>query len=76
MFDHFSQFFRPLATLWQKNRRSPKTVPIMAVLVTALLLVTFKFSQPEPPVKEKEEKTWKVQTHQLIDAVKIQQLEL
>ncbi|MBT8134537.1 MAG: HlyD family efflux transporter periplasmic adaptor subunit, partial [Gammaproteobacteria bacterium] len=47
-----------------------------AVLVTALLLVIFKFSQPEPPVKEKEEKTWAVQTHQLIDGVKVPQLEL
>ena len=76
MLDHLSQLFRPLATLWQQNRRSPKTVPVIAILVTALLLVIFKFSQPEPPVKEKQEKTWTVQTYQLIDGAKIPQLEL
>ena len=76
MLDHLSQLFRPLATLWQQNRRSPKTVPVIAILVTLLLLVIFKFSQPEPPVKEKQEKTWTVQTHQLIDGAKIPQLEL
>jgi len=76
MLDHLSQLFRPLATLWQQNRRSPKTVPVIAVLVTVLLLMIFKFSQPEPPVKEKQEKIWTVQTHQLIDGAKIPQLEL
>lgn len=76
MLDHLSQLFRPLATLWQQNRRSPKTVPVIAILVTVLLLVIFKLSQPEPPVKEKQEKTWTVQTYQLIDGAKIPQLEL
>ena len=74
--DHLSQFFRPIARLWQQNRGSPKTVPVIAVLVTALLLVIFKFSQPEPPIKANEEKTWTVQTHQLVDGIKTPQLEL
>ncbi len=76
MFEHLSQLFRPLVILWEKNRRSPKTVPFIAVIVTALLIVIFKLSQPEPPVKAKEEKSWTVQTHQLIDGVKTPQLEL
>lgn len=76
MFEHLSKLFRPLGSLWEKNRRSAKTVPFIAVIVTVLLLVIFKFVQPEPPVKIKEEKTWTVQTHQLVDGVKSPQLEL
>lgn len=76
MFEPLSQLFRPLARLWEHNRRSPKTVPIIAVIITALLIVIFKSLQPEPPVKTKEEKIWTVQTHQLIDGIKTPQLEL
>jgi len=76
MFEPLSRLFRPLVTLWEQNRRSPKTVPFIAVIVTVLLIVIFKFSQPEPPVKAKEEKSWTVQTHQLTAGVKTPQLEL
>ena len=48
----------------------------MIILVTAVLLVIFKLVQPEPPVKAKEEKSWTVQTHRLIDGAKSPQLEL
>jgi len=76
MLEHLSQLFRPLGLFWQQNRRSQITVPLIAVIVTALLLVIFKIAQPEPPVKLKEEKSWAVQTHQLVDGVKSPQLEL
>ena len=76
MFEHLSKLFRPLGSFWEQNRRSPKTVPFIAVIVTALLLVIFKLAQPETPVKTKEEKSWSVQTHQLVEGVKSPQLEL
>jgi multidrug efflux pump subunit AcrA (membrane-fusion protein) len=76
MLEQLSQLFRPLSSFWEQNRRSPKTVPIIAIVVTVLLIIIFKLAQPEPPVKTKEEKSWTVQTHQLVEGVKSPQLEL
>ncbi len=70
---HLSQLFR---SFWQKNRSSPKFLPFAAVLVTMILLLIFKLVQPEPPVKQNEEKSWAVQTQQLVGGVKSPQLEL
>jgi RND family efflux transporter MFP subunit len=67
------QFFR---SFWQQERSKSRTLPIAIVLTTAVLLLIFKLVQPEPPVKVKEEKSWAVQTHQLVDGAKSPQLEL
>lgn len=58
-----------------KHNKS-RVVPFAVILVTALLLVILKSAQPEPPVKEKEEKTWTVQTHRLVNGPRSPQLEL
>jgi RND family efflux transporter MFP subunit len=73
MYKNLPQFFR---TFWQQQRSKSRTLPIIIILVTALLLVIFRLVQPEPPVKLKEEKSWMVQTHRLIDGAKSPQLEL
>jgi multidrug resistance efflux pump len=64
------------SSFWQQQRSKSRTLPIVIILVTAVLLVIFKLVQPEPPVKAKEEKSWTVQTHRLIDGAKSPQLEL
>ena len=62
--------------LLQGNRSRSRLIPLAVILVTALLLVMLKAAQPEPPVKAKEEKTWMVQTHRLVNGAKSPQLEL
>lgn len=73
MYLNLPQFFR---SFWQKERSKSRALPVVIILVTAVLLVIFKLLQPEPPVKTKEEKSWTVQTHQLVDGAKSPQLEL
>ena len=73
MLENLSPSFR---SFWQQNRNNPKLLPVVIILVTLLLLVIFKLLQPEPPVKDQEEKTWTVQTAQLADGKKSPQLEL
>ncbi len=63
-------------SLWQKGRRSPRFLPFATVIVTIMLLLIFKQLQPEPPVKKNEEKSWTVQTQQLVAGAKSPQLEL
>lgn len=76
MFEHLSQLFRSPTQFWQQHRRSKMTVPLIAIIVTVLLIMIFKVTQPVPPVKVKEEKTWTVQTHRLDNGDKTPQLEL
>jgi len=73
MYENLPQFFR---SFWQQERSKSRVLPFVIILVTAVLLVIFKLVQPEPPVKAKEEKSWTVQTHRLIDGAKSPQLEL
>ena len=73
MYENLPQFFR---SFWQQERSKSRALPFVIILVTAVLLVIFKLVQPEPPVKAKEEKSWKVQTHRLIDGAKRPQLQL
>jgi len=73
MIEHLSQLLR---SFWQSNRHSPKLLPVAVILVTAALLLFFKFAQPEPPVKINKEKSWTVQTKRLVDGTKSPQLEL
>ena len=73
MYENLPQFFR---SFWQQERSKSRALPFVIILVTAVLLVIFKLVQPEPPVKAKEEKSWTVQTHRLIDGAKSPQLEL
>jgi len=73
MFKDLTQFIR---TFWQQQHRKSRALPIVIILVTAVLLLIFILVQPEPPVKAKEEKSWTVQTHRLIDGAKSPQLEL
>ena len=76
MFDQLSQLFRPVGSFWQTNRHSPKALSLAVVMVTLMLLLVFKFTQPQPPVKLQEEKAWLVQTQQLVAGAKSPQLEL
>ena len=76
MFEHLSQLIRSPRQFWQQHRHSKKTVPLIAIIVTVLLIMIFKATQPAPPVKVKEEKVWTVQTHQLANGDKTPQLEL
>ena len=63
-------------SFWQQERRKSLAIPLIIILVTAVLLVILKLLQPEPPVKAKEEKSWKVQTHRLIDGAKRPKLQM
>ena len=76
MLDQLSQLFRPVGSFWQTNRHSPKALLLAVVMVTLMLLLVFKFTQPQPPVKLQEEKAWLVQTQQLVAGAKSPQLEL
>jgi len=73
-----AKIFSPITSVWQKNRHSPKAVPVIVIVivVTVILILIFKLIQPEPPVKEKEEKSWIVQTTILKNGAKSPQLEL
>jgi len=73
MLANLSQYFR---LFWQQNRRNPKMLPLVIILLTLVLLVIFKSIQPEPPIKAQAEKIWVVQTHQLVAGQKSPQLEL
>ena len=76
MLDQLSQLFRPVGSFWQTNRHSPKALSLAVIIVTVMLLLIFKFTQPQPPVKLQEEKAWLVQTQQLVAGEKSPQLEL
>lgn len=66
----------PLAWLdWGQKKRST-VLAILVVLVTVLLILIFKFSQSQPPLKKQVEKTWIVQTQLLSGGEKIPQLKL
>jgi RND family efflux transporter MFP subunit len=73
MYQNLAQFFRSFR---QQEPGKSRALPFVIILVTAVLLVIFKLVQPEPPVKAKEEKSWTVQTHRLVDGAKSPQLEL
>ena len=73
MFVKLPQF---LNAFWQQERSRSRALPFVIILVTVALLVIFKLVQPEPPVKAREEKSWTVQTHRLVDGAKSPQLEL
>ncbi|MFV9616741.1 MAG: efflux RND transporter periplasmic adaptor subunit [Gammaproteobacteria bacterium] len=76
MFDQLSQLFRAIGSFWQINRQPAKTLPFAVVIVTLMLVLVFKFTQPEPPVKLQQEKAWLVQTQKLVAGAKSPQLEL
>ena len=71
--EHLSQ---SLKSFWRSIRSSAKFLPVSVILLTAALLLLFKLVQPEPPVKVKEEKSWIVQTHKLVNSAKSPELEL
>ena len=73
MYQNLPQFFW---SFWQQQHSRSRAVPFVIILVTAVLLVIFKLVEPEPPVKAKEEETWKVQTHRLVDGARSPQLQL
>jgi multidrug efflux pump subunit AcrA (membrane-fusion protein) len=73
MRDNLAQFFSSFS---QQERSKSRALPVVIILATAVLLIIFKLVQPEPPVKAKEEKSWTVQTHRLINGAKSPQLEL
>ena len=76
MFDLLSQFFRSFGFFWQSNRYLPKALPLAVIIMTVMLVLVFKFTQPEPPVKLQQEKAWLVQTQQLVAGEKSPQLKL
>ena len=73
MYRNLTQFFR---SFWQQRHNRSRALPFLIILVTVVLLFIFKLLQPEPPVKAKEEESWTVQTHRLVDGAKSPQLQL
>jgi multidrug efflux pump subunit AcrA (membrane-fusion protein) len=76
MLEYLSKIHGSALAFWQQIRRSPKFLPLMIVLATVVLIIVFKLVQPEPPVKLQAEKTWSVQTTQLVAGEQAPQLEL
>lgn len=76
MFEQIAQFFNRRWSSWREKHSTAKVLPWAIVLATLLLIGAFKLVQPEPPVKVQLEKTWAVQTQQLVDGKKSPQLEL
>lgn len=76
MLEQLSKLHKSALPYWQQNRRSPKVLPLMIILATIMLIIIFKLVQPEPPVKLQAEKTWSVQTSQLVAGEQAPQLEL
>ena len=76
MFNQLSQLFRSVGFFWQSNRYLPKALPLAVIIMTVMLVLVFKFSQPQPPVKLQQEKAWLVQTQQLVAGEKSPQLKL
>jgi len=72
----FSTRLSPLGSLWQQHRQSRLAIPALIIAGTVLLVMLFKFLQPAPPIKEKQEKSWVVQTITLQNSPKTPQLEL
>ena len=65
-----------LANFWQQYRQSRFAVPILIIITTVVLISLFKLIQPTPPVKERQEKSWSVQTVTLQNGPKTPQLKL
>jgi multidrug efflux pump subunit AcrA (membrane-fusion protein) len=76
MLQYISTTHRSALSFWQKNRHSPKFLPLMVILATVVLIILFKILQPEPPVKPQVEKSWTVQTQRLVAGEKAPQVEL
>ena len=76
MSQYLSKIHGAVRTFWQQNRRSPKFLPLIIILATFLLVLVFKLIQPEPPVKSQPEKSWAVQTQQLVAGEQAPHLEL
>lgn len=76
MLGSLSKIRGTVRAFWQRSRRSPKFLPVMIILATILLILVFKLIQPEPPVKLQEEKSWAVQTQQLVAGEQSPHLEL
>lgn len=69
----FSANSSSLSTIWHNQRIA---IPVAIIIVTVVLVSIFKLIQPVPPVKEKTEKSWVVQTTRLDRGAKTPQLEL
>jgi multidrug efflux pump subunit AcrA (membrane-fusion protein) len=76
MLESLSKIHGAARAFWQRGRRSPKFLPLIIILATILLILVFKLVQPEPPVKLQAEKTWAVQTQQLVAGEQSPHLEL
>lgn len=72
----FTLLSQTLKSFWYNGKKSSKFFPLLAIAITVILILLFKLAQPEPPVKTKDEKSWLVQTHQLVEGAKTPQLEL
>lgn len=72
----FKKLSQPFKQYWQQEKYRSKLLPLVIVLITAFVLIIFKLSQPQPPVKTQSETIWSVQTHKLETAARSPELEL
>jgi multidrug efflux pump subunit AcrA (membrane-fusion protein) len=73
MLEQISQFFKSTR---RKNQSSSRYLPFAVIVVTIIILLIFKFVQPDPPLNKNEEKSWIVQTQRLVGGARAPQLEL
>jgi multidrug efflux pump subunit AcrA (membrane-fusion protein) len=66
----------PLLAFWQQHKDGAAARPLLVIIITLALILLFRFLQPLPPVKEKQEKSWMVQTVVLQNGSKSPQLAL
>lgn len=72
----FKKLSQPVRHYWQQKKNRAKLLPLVIVLITVFVLILFKLTQPQPPVKTQSETIWSVQTHKLEAGARSPQLEL
>lgn len=72
----FKKLSQPVKNYWQQGKNRSKLLPLVIILITAFVLIIFKLTQPQPPVKTQSETIWSVQTHKLETGARSPELEL
>lgn len=72
----FKKLSQPVKQYWQQEKNRSKLLPLIILLITVFVLILFKLSQPQPPVKTQSETIWSVQTHKLETGARSPELEL
>lgn len=72
----FKKLSQPVKQYWQQKKNRAKLLPLVIVLITVFILILFKLTQPQPPVKTQNETIWSVQVHKLETGARSPELEL